>query len=55
LLDNSKLFDWRDLFARGDLQEDQEPESSYYGGGFDVSGKFVDEQSKLYLILTLFS
>jgi hypothetical protein len=48
LLDPSKLFDWRDLFAKGDLPEDPEQASSCGGDsrGFNITDQVEGEQSK---------
>ena len=48
LIDQSKLFQWRDLFTNEDLKEENEAESSYGDSkGFNLSGAVAyDEQSK---------
>jgi hypothetical protein len=39
LLDSSKLFNWRDLIAQGELKEEPEMESSHGDSrGFDITG-----------------
>lgn len=47
LLDQSKLFDWKDLFTNEELAEEPDVESSHGESRvYDITGTAVDEASK---------